>query len=108
MPTPKQLIDRVTELTYTLSSVNRATILATGEVTSGGWSEGELTNPRIGDGILHLDFVAKPPEGPSTDAIEKIEAKHSQLLAGEPQDVTVHAARNEMSVRLPAVGDPIG
>jgi hypothetical protein len=103
----KQLISRVTELTYTLSSVNRATILATGEVTTGGWTEGELANPRIGDGILHLDFVAKPPEGPSTDALAKIEARYSQPLGGEPQDVTVHAARNEMSVRLPALGDPV-
>jgi hypothetical protein len=102
----KQLVSRVTELTFTLSSVNRATILATGEVTSGGWSEGELANPRIGDGILHLDFVAKPPENPSTDVLERIEAKHSQLLGGDPQDVTVHAAQNEMSLRLPAIGDP--
>lgn len=106
MNKPKQLVSRVTELTHTLSSVNRATILATGEVTTGGWSEGELTNARIGDGILHLDFVAKPPEGPSTDALEKIEARHSQLLGGDHQDVTVHAAQNEMSVRLPAIGDP--
>lgn len=106
MNKPKQLVNRVTELTYTLSSANRATILATGEVTSGGWTEGELTNPRIGDGILHLDFVAKPPDGPSTDALEKIEATHSQLLGSDPQDVTVHAAKNEMDVRLPAMGDP--
>ena len=106
MSKPKQLVSRVTELTYTLSSVNRATILATGEVTSGGWSGGELANPRIGDGILHLDFVANAPEGPSTDALEKIEAQRSHLLGGQAQDVTVHASGNEMSLTLPAIGDP--
>jgi hypothetical protein len=106
MTTAKELIDNIKELTFTLSSVNRAKLLAKGEVTTGGWTGGELTNPRIGDGILHLDFVAQRPTGPATDAFEKIEATYLQLLGSEPQDVTVHTARNEKSVRLPAVGDP--
>ena len=106
MKVGKVLIDNIKELTFTLTSVNRAKLVAKGEVTTGGWTDGELTNPRIGDGILHLDFVAQPPTGPATDAFAKIEATYLQLLAGQPQDVTVHAARNQMDVRLPAVGDP--
>jgi hypothetical protein len=102
----KVLIDSIQDLTFTLTSVNWAKLTAKGEVTTGGWTGGELTNPRIGDGILHLDFVAQPPTGPATDAFEEIEATYLQLLAGQPQDVTVHAARNQMDIRLPAVGDP--
>jgi hypothetical protein len=104
--TMKELIDNIRGLTFTLSSVNRAKLVANGEVTTGGWTGGELTNPRMGDGILHLDFVAQPPAGPSTDAIEEIDATYLQMLAGQPQDVTVHTTHNEMSVRLPAAGDP--
>lgn len=106
MNTGKVLIDSIKELSFTLTSVNRAKIVAKGEVTTGGWTGAELTNPRIGDGILHLDFVALPPTGPATDAFEKIEATYLQLLAGQPQEVTVYTAGNDMDVRLPASGDP--
>lgn len=102
----KEPVDSIKELTFTLTSVSQAKILAKGEVRTGGWTEGELVRRGIGDGILHFDFVATPPEKPSTDAFEEIEADYSQMLAGQPQEITVHAATNEMSIRLPEVGDP--
>lgn len=101
----KELIHRVTDVTFTLSSVNRAIIIAKGEVSTSGWRDPELARPRIGDGILHLDFVATPPTGLVTQVITPIEARFERFLAGEPQDVTVHSATNDESVRLPAQGD---
>lgn len=102
----KELIFRLTDVSFTLSSVNRATITATGEASTPNWTGPELANPRIGDGILHLDFVAQRPEGAVTEVITPIETRYVRQLGGEPQDVTVHSATNEMSVRLPAAGDP--
>lgn len=106
MNAEKKTINRIVSLSFTLTNVNRAKIAAVGEVTSGGWSAGELVNPRVGDGILHLDFVATPPSGPSDDALHPIEASYTQWLAAQPQEVTVHAERNEESITLPATGDP--
>ena len=102
----KELIYQVTELTYTLTSANQATIQALGEASTPHWTHPELANPRIGDGILHLDFVAQRPPGPQIEVITPISARHSLPLGPQPQDVTVHSATNEMSLRLPAAGDP--
>ena len=103
MKTP---IYKITNLTYTLTSANQAMLHAEGEVTTSGWTEPALANPRIGDGILHLDFVAKRPDGQVLEVISPIATKHALPLGPQPQEVTVHSASNEMSVRLPAVGDP--
>lgn len=102
----KELIFRIVEVTYTLTSVNRATIVVLGEVSTSGWTEPEIGNPRVGDGILHLDFVAQRPTGIVLEVITPISAKYDQSLGNEPQDVTVHSRTNEMSVTLPAIGDP--
>jgi plastocyanin len=96
----------ITSLQWTLDSVNKATLIAKGTVRTTGWTHPELVNPRIGDGILHLDFVALPPLGGAGNAITEIEARHSLPLGSQPQDITVHTETNEMSVTLPAIGEP--
>ena len=102
----KELILEITDLKFTLSDVNSATLTAKGNVRTTGWTKPELARPRIGDGILHLDFAAQSPTGGSGDAIAEVEARRSLPLGSQPQDVTVHTETNEMSVRLPAIGDP--
>ena len=103
----KQIL-RVTAVTFTLTSVNRAMIRATGEVPTAGWSDPQLDGPRLGDGILHLSFVAEPPGNKNvTQVITSISAEHSVQLGSQPQDVTVHAQSNEMSLRLPAADDAV-
>src|SRR6266446_5991586 len=100
----KKQIPRVTAVTFSLTSVNRATIQATGEVPTAGWSASQLDGPRLGDGILHFNFVAQPPDNNVTQVITPISAEHSVQLGPQPQDVAVHAQTNEMSVQLPAAG----
>lgn len=102
----KQVIYELTGLTYELSSASRATLLAQGQASTPGWTELELGNERVGDGILHFDFVGKPPDGIVTQVITPVSTKHSLVLGPQPQDVTVHSATNELSVQLPAAGDP--
>ena len=102
----KKLITRVTEVTFTVTSVNRASIQAKGEVPTSGWIDLQLEGPRLGDGILHFKFVAQPPDNIVPQIITQVSADHSVQLGPQPQDVTVHAETNEMSVRLPAADDP--
>jgi hypothetical protein len=101
----KELIYKLTGLTYELSSANRATLLAQGEASTPGWTELRLGNERVGDGILHLDFVGKPPDDIVTQVVTPVSTRHSLMLGPQPQDVTVHSATNELSVQLPAAGD---
>lgn len=103
----KEPVLEITGLEWTLGSTNKAILTAKGKVPTTGWTQPELVNPRIGDGILHLDFVALPPLGGSGNAITDIEAELSLPLGPQPQDVTVHTETNEMSIRLPAIGDPL-
>ncbi len=103
----KQLIGKLTNLTYSLPSVNRATLHAEGEVSTSGWTEPQLDRPRIGDGILHLDFVARSPDGDTLQVITPISTEHAVPLGPQPQEITVHAATNELSLRLPATGDGV-
>jgi len=103
----KQLIWKLTNLTYSLSSVNRATLHAEGEVSTSGWTEPQLDRPRVADGILHLDFVARPLDGNTLQVIAPISAEHAVPLGPQPQEITVHAATNELSLRLPATGDGV-
>jgi hypothetical protein len=102
----KQLIYKLTDLQYTLSGANRATLLAKGETSTPGWTEVELGNERIGDGILHLDFIGQPAEGIEPQVTAPVSAERDRLLGSQPQDITVHSATNELSVQLPAMGDP--
>jgi hypothetical protein len=101
----KKLISKLTKLTYQLSSPNRVTLLAEGETPNAGWTDLELGNERVADGILHFDFLGNPPAGQAAQVITRVSTKHDLPLGSQPQDVTVHSASNELSVRLPAVGD---
>jgi hypothetical protein len=103
----KRLIPRITAVTFTLATVNRAKITATGEVSTAGWSGSQLDGPRLSDGILHFSFVAEPPNNAVSEVITAISAHQEIQLGTKAQDVTVHAEMNEMSVQLPAAGDPI-
>ena len=102
----KKIIHKLIELTYTLSAGNTATLRVTGEVPTSGWTEPQLDHPRIGDGVLHLDFVALPPTGNTLQVFTPISTKHVLPLGPQPQEVTVHSSTNEMSVTLPLGGDP--
>jgi hypothetical protein len=50
------------------------TIMATGTVRTGGWSEPQLVahDEEPVDGILHFEFVAVAPDGPVTQALEPV------------------------------------
>lgn len=102
----KQKVSKLTDLTFTLSSSNKALVTAAGEVPTLGWTDQELGNDRVGDGILHTDFLAQAPTGLPGSAISPISVERSFLLQGQPQDITVHSETNELSVTLPAMGDP--
>ncbi len=101
----KNKVSKLTDLKVSLSSVNKALVAAKGEVPTLGWSDSELGNDRIGDGILHLDFLAQPPTGTPGQQISPIEVQRSFPLGPQAQDITVHSETNEMSVTLPAIGD---
>jgi hypothetical protein len=103
----EMLIDRITGVTFTLNSPTRATITAKGEVSTAGWTNPKLKNPRVADGILHLDFDAQKPEAVGQQ-VTPISADYIVQLAANPPDVTVHSQTNEMSVHLPPVGDGDG
>ena len=103
----KQLIYKLTGLTYELSSTNRATLSAQGEVATSGWTDLELDNERVSDGILHFDLVGKPPDGIVTEIVTPASTKHNVMLGSQPQEITVHAVTNELSLRLPATGDGV-
>lgn len=102
----KKSIHKITDLSFTLSAVNSAKLTALGEVSTSGWTEGELGTDRVGDGILHLDFSAKPPSGIVQEVITPISAERIIQLGSQPQDITVHSTSNEMSLTLPGAGDP--
>ena len=102
----KTFIAKLTELTFTLTNVNRATVHARGETPTAGWTDPELGNERVGDGIAHLDFLAEAPTDAAADVITAISTQRTFFLAGEPQEITVHSETNEMSVTLPSIGDP--
>jgi hypothetical protein len=102
----KEKIYNLTDVTFTLSSPNRATLSATGEASTPGWTELELGNQRIGDGTIHLDFLGAPPAGNVIQVLTPAAAQRTMLLGPQPQSVTVHSASNDMSIQLPAAGDP--
>lgn len=102
----RRLIYKLTGLTYELSSTNRATLLAQGDAATPGWADLDLGNEPRGDGILHFDLVGKPPDGIVTQVVTPVSTKHDVMLGSQPQEVTVHFVSNELSVWLPAVGDP--
>ena len=105
-PSMKQIIHRIIDVDFTVTSVNRATLRVRGEASTPGWTGEELSNDRVGDGILHLDLVAQPPPEIVPQVITAITVSRIMNLGSQPQDVTVHSATNEMSVTLPVGGDP--
>lgn len=80
MPAPTLVyrVDRV-RLAILESDPPQLQIEAQGTVRTGGWHNAELveivyvTPPA--DGIWEYDFMAEPPDGPSTTALEPIEAR---------------------------------
>ena len=87
----KQKVSKVTDLTFTLSSPNKALVTAAGEVPTLGWTNPELGNDRVGDGILHADFLAEAPTGGPATTISPISVPRSFPLGAQAQDVTVHS-----------------
>jgi hypothetical protein len=105
-PTRKTIIANLTKLTFTVApSGSRADVKAEGQTSSSGWTEPELGNERVGDGITHLDFLAVAP-GASADVMTPISTTRTFILTGEPRDITVHSQTNELSITLPQIGDP--
>jgi hypothetical protein len=76
-----------------------------GLVSTTGWSQPELwprfyTEPPA-DGIYDFDFMALPPDGPSSDQIYEIGDEVS--MAGAPHDIVgirVHAANNSLLAKI--------
>jgi hypothetical protein len=102
----KDKVSKLTDLNFSLTSANKALVKAKGEVSTLGWSDPELGNDRLGDGILHIDFLAQPPAGVPGQAISPIEAQRSFPLGPQAQEITVHSASNDTVITLPAAGDP--
>lgn len=81
------------------------TVMATGEVPTGGWSDAELSaavyiDPPA-DGIQDYDFNARRPSGQVTQAFEQIEAESSwedpaQWIRG----VRIKAAENSLEAMI--------
>lgn len=68
----------------------RLVVFASGEVTTSGWTGGEL-QPYVyvtppADGIYEFDFVAEPPTGVSLQVISPITAKE-YVWADFPKDL---------------------
>jgi hypothetical protein len=95
----KQLVREVIELSYTLSGVNKATIRAVGNVPTGGWTNGELTD----SGGFRFDFLAEPPSGMAAQHISLVTASTTVPLLG--QEIVVRSDTNEKSLQLPQQGD---
>jgi hypothetical protein len=97
----KQRVYEVTEVNAHLEG-NVIIVNSKGTTRTGGWKNGELRPANGGAGTgLRLEFVATPPNGPSTDAITPIEAKEYRtgpLLPPFPTEVTVIAETNEKTV----------
>jgi hypothetical protein len=100
MQSNKKLVSEILDFSFTLNGVNRATVTIVGNVPTTGWTEPVLDNDRVGDGILHMDFRATPPEQGGT-VVTEITTKRTFFLGGEPQELTAHSETNEMSLRLP-------
>jgi hypothetical protein len=101
----KTKVSKLTDLQFAVSAVNKAVVTAKGEVPTLGWTSPELGNDRMGDGILHTDFLAQSPEGATGQAISPIEIQRSFSLGPQAREITVHSETNEMSITLPSAGD---
>jgi len=93
------------ELAILKSDPPQLSISAKGETRTGGWTNPELveiiyvTPPA--DGIYEYEFVATPPDGPSTTALTPIEAetvRHS--IPKELKGVRVKAETNSKEALL--------
>ena len=83
-------------------------IVATGTVSTSGWSNGEL-QPRIyihppEDGVWDWDFVATPPDGIAADVISPVTAQSVVFTPPEWMlGVRVHASTNTLVASVAAV-----
>lgn len=102
----KERISKIVSLNLSVPAVNRATIRAEGQVPTSGWTDGELSNDRLENDIMHFDFIAQRPTGRVSQVVTQIPTSRTMLLSPQPQKVTVHSETNDMSVTLPASGDP--
>ncbi len=87
------------ELSVLESSPQQLNIVASGNVTSSGWTNPKLIpyvyiTPPL-DGIYDFDFVASPPEGPALQVITPIEGQHRLESIPEGfKGVRIHASKN--------------
>ena len=102
----KTKVSKLVDLTFSITSGNKALVIAIGEVPTSGWLEPELTNDRTVDRIFHSDFVGTKPTAAAAQVLTPIRAERSFLLRPQEQQLTIHSETNERSVTLPAAGDP--
>ena len=74
-------------------------VRAEGQVNTGGWTDPELiayvyVMPPL-DGIQQFDFVATPPDGPSTDAFVPVKADTTFEKPDWLKGVRVYAQTND-------------
>lgn len=77
---PLKRVAEITDVKYELQTSEPPNLVVTalGNVPSGGWTEVQLIRREYlkepADGIWEYDLLAKPPQGPSTQAITTVKA----------------------------------
>lgn len=76
------------------------TIIAEGQVNTGGWGEAKLvkTDPQPTDGYAHFDLVSQPPD-PTMVVTQGFQPRRASLNLSSRglNGVTIHAATNEIT-----------
>lgn len=110
MSDKKQLVSNAYTLVCAVLKRNPPvfSILAKGDVNTGGWSQPELrrTSGPLVDGVIELDFIAVPPAGPSTDVITPIEVKSEVEDLGNVRGISVRAQNNTLTTIFEEHGNP--
>jgi hypothetical protein len=102
-----EIIHEITEVRLAVleSFPPKLRITATGNVSTGGWSNPRL-NPFVNiqappDGIYDFDFVADPPQGPAPQVISPIQAVYTwDSFSADVKGVRVNAGQNSITAWL--------
>jgi hypothetical protein len=101
----KVLVASVASVTVELvgEPVHSLRITAKGQTNTGGWTQPQLVRkPSVSAGVLSLDFVAFPPDGPATQAFAPIEAQTVIPYSAEWKSVRVRASGGSVSADIKA------
>src|ERR1700719_1846496 len=99
----KTLVREITDLRFTLSGVNRATVTAVGNVPTTGWTNPALVDSGQANNGIRFDFVWEAPSGLAGQMITAVTANTTDLPEG--QEIVVRSETNEKTLQLPNSGD---